>query len=48
MDFPTRPKCNKVGIDWETTSRVTIGERISRRAVVKAEMLRWVYLQQRR
>jgi len=37
-----------VGIDRETTSRVTVREKLSRRAVMKEQKLGWVHLQQRR
>ena len=46
--FPTRLKCNKVGIDKEKTLRVIVREKLSKRAVVKEDGLGWVYLQERR
>jgi len=46
--FPTRLKCNKVGIDKEKMSRVIVREKLSKRAVVKEDGLRQVYLQDRR
>jgi len=42
--FSTRLKCNKVGIDKEKTSRVIVREKLSKRAVVKEDGLRRVYL----
>ena len=37
-----------VGINGETTSRVTIRAKLSRKAVVKEQRLGWVCLQKRR
>ena len=48
MGFPTRLKCKKVGIDKEKTARVIVREKLSKRAVVKEDGLRRVYLQERR
>jgi len=48
MGFPTRLKCNKVGIDKEKTSRMIIREKLSKWAVVKEDGLGRVYLQERR
>ena len=39
MGFLTQLKCKKVGINRETTSRVTIRTKLSRRAVIKEERL---------
>jgi len=44
----TQLKSNKVGIDREMMSRVTSGEKLSRRAVVKEQRIGQVCLQQRR
>jgi len=38
----------KVGIDKEKTSRMIVREKLSKRAVMKEDGLRWVYLQERR
>ena len=47
MGFPTQLKSKMVRIDREMTSRVTIREKLSRRAVKKEKRLGQVYLQQR-
>jgi len=44
MGFPTRLKCNKVGIDKEKMSRVIVREKLSERAVVERIGLGRVYL----
>ena len=46
--FQTQLKCKAVRIDAEMMSRVTIGERLSKRAVVKEKGIRWVCFQQGR
>jgi len=48
MGFPTRLKCNKVGIDKEKMSRMIIRGKRSKRAVMKEDGLGRVYLQERR
>jgi len=44
-DFLTQLKSKMVRIDRETMSRVNVGAKLSRRAVVKEQRLRWVHLQ---
>ena len=46
--FPTRLKCNKVGINKEKMSRMIVREKLSKRAVVKEDGLGRVCLQERR
>ena len=46
--FPTRLKCDKVGIDKGKTSRMIVREKLSKRAVVKEDGLGQVYLQEGR
>jgi len=48
MGFPFQSKSKKVRIDREMTSRMTVREKLSRRAVVKEQRLGQVCLQQRR
>jgi len=45
MGFLIQLKSKKVEINREMTSRMTIGEKLSRRAVMKEERLRQVCLQ---
>src|SRR5882724_5743958 len=46
--FPTRLKSKKVEIGKEKMSQMIVKEKLSKRAVVKEDGLRWVYLQERR
>jgi len=48
MDFPFQLKCKMVEINVDMMSRVTVRERLSKRAVMKEKGLGWVCLQQRR